>query len=220
MWFAIAGRNNVFPLDDRTAAERLLDPRPSAAKDRDEFTYYPGTADIPEAVAPNIRNRSYQIRADIEVTDASASGVLMAQGSRFGGHSFFVKDGTLHYVYNFLGIDETLVSAAGQLTPGRHSVVAQFSKDGESPPKVANGTLTLSVDGAPVGSGTIRTQPGKFALAGEGLTVGRDSGDPVSKEYGTGFESVGVTVDHVTVTVEGERHFDERIEAQAMLARE
>ncbi len=220
LWFAIAGRNNVFPLDDRTAAERLLDPRPSAATNRDEFTYYPGTADIPEAVAPNIRNRSYSIRGEIEVTGDAPSGVIVAQGSRFGGHSLFVKDGALHYAYNFLGIDETLISSATPLTPGHHSVVAEFAKDGEDPPKVATGTLTLSVDGTAVGSGRLRTQPGKFALAGEGLTVGRDSGDPVSKEYGSRFELSRLSVDHVTVTVEGAHFVDGELEAHAMLARE
>ena len=34
-----------------------------------------------------------------------------------------------------------------------------------------------------VGEGRIKTQPGKFSLAGEGLCVGRDSGDPVTDDY-------------------------------------
>jgi arylsulfatase len=220
MWFAIAGRNNVFPLDDRTARERLTQERPSASAHRTEFTYYPGTADIPEGVAPNIRNRSFKIRADIDVTADAPSGVIVAQGSRFGGHSLFVKDGQLHYVYNFLGIDETLVSGKQALTPGQHSVIAEFVKDAEDPPSVANGTLHLSVDGTDVGSGALRTQPGKFSLAGEGLGVGRDTADPVSKQYPARFELTGLTVDHVTITLEGDHYINEDIEAHAMLVRE
>jgi hypothetical protein len=30
--------------------------------------------------------------------------VIVAQGSRFGGYSLFVKGGTLFFVYNFLGV--------------------------------------------------------------------------------------------------------------------
>lgn len=220
MWFAIAGRNNVFPLDDRTARERLTVERPSATAHRTEFTYYPGTADIPEGVAPNIRNRSYKIRADIDVTDAGASGVLMAQGSRFGGHSLFLKDGRVCYSYNFLGIDESQIVAAETIATGQHSIIAEFAKDGEDPPGVAQGTLRLTVDGSEVATGTLRTQPGKFSLAGEGLAVGRDTADPVSKEYPPRFETVGITIDHVTISVEGGAYANEELEAHAMLVRE
>lgn len=220
MWFAIAGRNDVFPLDDRTPVERLTDERPSASTGRTEFVYYPGTSDIPEGVAPNIRNRSYKIRADIEVTGDGPSGVLMAQGSRFGGHSLFFKDGILHYAYNFLGIDETLVSAPNPVAPGQHSIVVEFVKDGEDPPGVAHGTVRLSVDGTEAASGELRTQPGKFSLAGEGLGVGRDTADPVSKQYPAGFELDHVSIDHVTVTVDGDHYVNAEVEAHAMLARE
>lgn len=220
MWFALAGRNNVFPLDDRTARERLLVERPSASSDRTEFTYYPGTADIPEGVAPNLRNRGFQIRADIDMTSDSAAGVLVAQGSRFGGYSLFVKGGKLHYSYNFLGIDETQIVSGEPLATGQHSINVVFAKDSEDPPGVAHGTLTLSVDGSEVGRGTLRTQPGKFSLAGEGLAVGRDTADPVSKDYPAGFELDGVTIDHVTITPEGGHYINEEMEAHAMLVRE
>ena len=124
---------------------------------------------------------------------------------------------------SFCRQSETLAartSSSAPLTPGQHTVLAAFTKDGEDPPGVAHGTLQLSVDGTAVGSGTLKTQPGKFALAGEGLAVGKDSGDPVSKQYTAGFALSGVAVDHVTVTVTGEHYIDEEREAHAMLVRE
>ena len=39
------------------------------------------------------------------------------------------------------------------------------------------GTLSLYVNEEKVGEGSIQTQPGKFALAGEGLNIGRDGAD-------------------------------------------
>jgi arylsulfatase len=218
-WFALAGRNNVFPLDDRVALERVLDPRPQMSPPRDEYTFYPNTSDIPEGVAPNIRNRSFAISAQIETT-GSAEGVIVAQGSRFGGHSLFLKDGRLHYAYNFLGIEEQLVSSKGTLTAGAHTVVAEFVKKNENPPHVANGTLTLKVDGKKVGSGEIRTQPGKFSLSGEGLAVGKDTADPVSKEYPAEFKPDGLSIDHVTISPKGEHYVNGHLEALGMLARE
>ncbi|MCC5758137.1 hypothetical protein LH490_27680, partial [Klebsiella pneumoniae] len=130
--------------------------------------YYPGTADIPEGVAPNIRNRSFTIRAVVDVAAADASGVIVAQGSRFGEHSLFLKGGTLHYSYNFLGIDETQFVSADPIASGQHAITVEFAKEGEDPPAVANGTVTVTVDDVEVASGQLRTQPGKFSLAGEG----------------------------------------------------
>ena len=47
----------------------------------------------------------------------------------------------------------------------------------------------------------MRTQAGKFTLCGDGLCVGRDSGDAVSKEYKAGFAFKGGTIQGVAVTV-------------------
>ena len=46
--------------------------------------------------------------------------------------------------------------------------------------KEAHGTAKLYVDDRVVAEGPMRTLPGHFALCGEGLSIGRDSGDPVS----------------------------------------
>ena len=60
-------------------------------------------------------------------------------------------------------------------------LAASFDKDGEASPGVATGMLSLFHGDTKVGEGRIRTQPGKFSIAGEGLCVGRDSGEPVTE---------------------------------------
>lgn len=42
--------------------------------------------------------------------------------------------------------------------------------------------LTLYHDDKKLGEGRIKTQPGMFSLAGEGLCIGRDSGEPVTDD--------------------------------------
>ena len=54
--------------------------------------YYPGTSDVPERRPPTLRGRSFRILATVEIDDADAEGVIVAQGARFGGHSLFLKD--------------------------------------------------------------------------------------------------------------------------------
>src|SRR6185295_17551266 len=91
-WFEEAEKNFVLPMDDRTALEVLNTPRPAEEAARERFIYYPGTSSVPESVAVNVRGRSYKIIADVEITDPNAAGVLFAHGSRFGGHSLFIKE--------------------------------------------------------------------------------------------------------------------------------
>lgn len=218
LWFAEAGANGAFPLDDRTPREQLALQRPLPAKPRDTYVYYPGTADVPEGVAVNIRNRSFLINAELEVD--SPDGVIFAQGSRFGGHALFIKNGALHYCYNFLGTDEQSFVSDRPLPTGSLSVGVEFTKEDEEPEGVARGRLRLFIGDQAVADGTMRTQPGKFALAGEGLCVGRDSADPVSSDYTAPFPFTGGTIKKVTVNVSGAHYVDHDLEGMAMLARD
>ena len=104
LWFAEAGENAAFPLDDRSALEIIITPRPQLATPQNRYTYFPDTAEVPEQQAVNVRNRSYSIGALVDIPAPGAQGVLFAHGSRFGGHALYVKDNRLHYVYNFVGM--------------------------------------------------------------------------------------------------------------------
>jgi arylsulfatase len=92
-------------------------------------------------------------------------------------------------------------------------------EDGTMP---AEGTLTLHVNDKPVGEERIRTQAGKFSLAGEGLNIGRDGGEPVTDDYpgDSPWAFVGGEVERVIIDVSGEPFVDLAKEAEAMFARE
>jgi arylsulfatase A-like enzyme len=223
LWFYEAGVNHAFPLDDRSALEILLTPRPQLIPPRDRYVYRPGAAEIPEHIAVNLRNRDFSIGAQVDLTDGSARGVLFAQGSRFGGHALYVKDNRLHYVNNFAGVAEQRIDATEDLPTGKNLLLsASFEKSGEDPPGTAHGTLTLFHEDRKVGEGTIRTQPGFFSLAGEGLTVGRDSGEAVTADYPgeAPWPFTGGTLHRVAVDVSGTPYVDLEREAAAMLSRE
>jgi arylsulfatase len=223
LWYAEAGANGAFPLDDRSALEIVMTPRPVLSAARDRYVYYPGVAEVPESQAVNVRNRSYSIGAVVNIPGAGAEGVLFAHGARFGGHALYVKDNRLHYVYNFVGMAEQKVVASEDLPTGDKLILsAAFDKDGEDPPGVSTGMLSLYHGDHKVGEARIKTQPGKFALAGEGLCVGRDGGEPVTDDYpGTvPNEFTGGTIDRVAVDVSGDPYVDLEREAVAMMARE
>lgn len=55
--------------------------RPSLTRGRTEFTYYPGMARIPEGSAPDFKNKSYRITADVDIPAGGAEGMLLTQGA-------------------------------------------------------------------------------------------------------------------------------------------
>ncbi len=181
LWWAEAGRYAALPLENRNALEILTTDRPQLSKPRDRYVYYPDCAEVPESVSPNIRNRSYTVGVEVTIDSPDAEGVLFAQGSRFGGHALYLKSGTLKYVYNWVGEFEQIVESSEPVSSGHTILSASFEREGDAVP--CEGTLTLHIGDRAVGSARIKTQPGKFSLAGEGLNVGRDGGEPVTDDY-------------------------------------
>lgn len=219
VWSEEADKNQVLPLDDRSAIEVLNIPRPSVEPPRERYIYYPDTAPVPESVAVNIRGRSYKILANVDITDPNASGVIFAHGSRFGGHTLLLKDRKLHYVYNFLGIspEQDFVSKI-DVKPGKHTLGVEFTREKAGPHGESLGTAKLYIDDTLVAQGPMRTQTGKFTLVGDGLCVGYDSGDAVSKLYKAPDKFQGGTIYGVGVTVEKAQYLDLEKEAQRMMA--
>jgi len=190
LWLAEAKKNKVLPLNDfGVEGIHELEYRVQPPEDG-RYTYYPQTTEVPEAAAARTLGASFKILAEVEFT-RGAQGVIVSQGSRFGGYTLFVKDGQLTFVYNFLGIPPEQRLSGPAPTTGTHVVGVEFKKTSVGKTNEALGQMTLFVDEKPIASGDFRTQSEHYALAGEGLAVGRDSGDTVSKEYGQNFSFDG-----------------------------
>ena len=220
LWFYYAGRYNGLPLDDRSALEQVLAERPRAAAPRDQYLFYPDSADVPESAGPQLPGRSYTISAGV-VIDGDVEGVLWAAGGVPGGHSLYVKDATLRYTYNWVGTVLQDVVADRPLTAGAHVCSAEFVAEGPNDdPNMpgTKGTLTLYVDDQAVGSSPLVTQPGSFCLTGDGICVGRDSASAVTPEYEAPFPFRGGTIDKVVVDVSGERYLDHEAQVRAWFA--
>jgi len=220
LWWVEAGKYNALPLENRGVVEILGTERPQIAKQRSRYLYFPGMAEVPESVAPNIRNRSYTVAVEVDVESADASGVLFSHGARFGGHALYAKDGKLKYVYNWVGMFEQIVESTERIPTGHVVLSASFDREGDTMP--AEGTLTLYFGDRQVGQGRIKTQPGKFSIAGEGLNVGKDTAEPVSDDYpgSSPWPFTGGTIVRAAVDVSGTPFVDLAEEARMAFARD
>jgi len=228
MWHVQAGQYFGLPLEDRSAIAVLTTPRPQMSPPRDRYVYYPNTLEVPEAVAVNVRGRSFKIAAEVDLK-AGAQGVLFAHGHMFGGHALYIRDGKLKYVYNFLGENEQMLTSDVDVPVGSCVLGVEFVKEKlnairNSPvPNQCVGTATLYIDDRKVGEFSgMTTQLGKFALCGEGLNVGRDGGAPVTLDFPgkQPWAFSGGAIRRVVVDVSGEPYRDFELEAAAMMSRD
>ena len=178
---AVAHR--VLPIDDRVV-ERVnakLAGRPDLMGDRTSLTLHAGMKGMSENVFLNIKNRSLTITADVESPAGGASGVILAQGGRFGGWSLYMRAGKPVFVYNFLGLERFTVASPQALPAGKATVRLEFAYDGGGLGK--GGLATIYVNDKKVAEGRIeRTQPIIFS-ADETADVGEDDATPVTEDY-------------------------------------
>lgn len=177
----------MLPIDDRTI-ERF-DPkvagRPDLMDGRNTLTVYPGMVSMAENAFINVKNASVSLTAEVEVDGDKPSGVLLAQGGRFGGWAFWVREGRPMYTYNFLGLEAFRVAGTDAMTAGKHTLKMTFAYDGGTR-RGAGGTATLFIDGKKVGEGAIgKTHPNVFSLD-DTADTGIDTGTPVDEAYGEG----------------------------------
>jgi len=180
--------HHVLPIDDRTI-ERF-DPkvagRPDLMNGRMELTVYPGMIYMTENAFINVKNASFDLEAQVDLKQDGSSGVLLAQGGRFGGWAFWVNQGKPVFSYNFLGLELYQVEGTRAVGAGKHSLKVAFDYNGEGGARGAGGTATLFIDGEKVGEGKVaKTHPNTFSLD-DTADTGVDTGTPVDPAYGEG----------------------------------
>jgi len=221
-WYVEAGKYNVLPVDGR-GQQRFADPRPEIASARNSYTYYPGTQEVPANAAPKIINRPHSITADVEVPSGGAQGVLISQGGIDGGYTFFVKDGKLQYVYNYVARSFYHVESNVDVPEGPHQLRYEFEVTGKPDilkGKGAAGRGQLYIDGDLVGQVEMPvTNPIMLGLA-SGVVIGADPGSPVTLEHYQGPFPFTGTVNAVTIDVSGDLIEDDEATMRAIMARQ
>jgi arylsulfatase len=220
MWYAEAGKYNVFPIDG-SAVERLMTERPQIAEPRAKYVYRPHTETVPFWVGPRVLNRPHSITADAEIPDGGAEGVLICQGSNAGGWTFYVAGSRLQYAHNYVSRQIYRVSGPDLLPAGRHQLRFEFQPTGKpdfAQGKGAPGLAQLYVDGQLIASSEFPvTTPVAFNPGG--LTCGANRGSAVVPDYQAPFPFTG-TLHTVTVDLSGDLITDTESEMRMAMARQ
>ena len=213
LWWEEAARFDVLPLDNRILYT-ILNPRPLRVLQRTRYRYLPHGAPVPESVAVDVRNRSHEITAQVEVPDGvTPDGVVLALGCVLGGWSLHVLDGRLRYVHNLYGKSLDVITADHAIGAGTHTLGFRYEKADDD-----GGRGELLIDGDVVGTGTIpRFTPTRYNNTGAGLSCGYELGPPVGEGYDAPFRFTG-TIHEVVVNVTGEPRRDPLAEFERIMS--
>ncbi|MFN8624747.1 MAG: arylsulfatase [Candidatus Binatia bacterium] len=186
LFWAEFAKNKGLPLHDDGSPEgfpRLTPPGQTT------FTYDSRAVRLAEAIAPDVKNRSFVVTAEVDVPATGAEGVLVAEGGTQAGWSLYVNhDGKPVYTYSSFGVARPTVVGKDTLPVGKATVRLDWVYDGGGLGKGA--TAKLSVNGKPEGEVRIdRTVPILFGID-ETFDVGTDTGTPVG-DYPVNFAFTG-----------------------------
>ena len=205
-----AKKYQVFPLDT-TVATRLVTPRPSITAGRDVFTWTRPMTGTPNGDAPSVLNASYNFKAEIEVPQGGAEGMLITQGGRFGGYGFYLLKGKPVFNWNLVELKHVKWEAPEALAPGKHVLEFDFKYDGLGMGTLAfnnlsgigrGGTGVLKVDGKEVATQKMEHTIPLILAWDENLDVGSDTGTPVDDaDYQVPFTFTG-KINKITLAIE------------------
>lgn len=185
----LAKENNIFPLCFSSKERRSgLVGRPLVTQGYGKFEYPNNVVRIPEPSAPDCKNVSFSIKAEITVPiglgRTGLEGVIMSMGGKFCGMGLIVLDGYPVWVYNLAHWDEAVFKIKGpdKLRKGNRVITVNFNYSGRDT-LGGGGTFTMLVDGREVGSVSLDQSVRSFFSLSETLDIGQDTGTPLVDDY-------------------------------------
>jgi arylsulfatase len=224
LFWVEANKYQVLPLDT-SFATRVVTPRPSLAAGRNVFTWSGEITGTPNGDAPSILDSSYNFKAEVEIPEGGAEGMIVTQGGRFGGYGFYLLKGKPVFLWNQVDLKRIRWEGPEALAPGKHTLEFDFKYDGLGIGTLAfnnisgigqSGTGVLKVDGTEVARQTMERTLPIILQWDENFDIGADTGTPVDdQDYQVPFRFTGklnkltLTIDRPKLTPEDEKRLME-----------
>ena len=196
--------------------------RPQIAEARTSYTYRPGTQSVPFFAGPRVLNRPHAITADVDIPPGGAEGVLLCQGTGVGGWSFYLKDGKLHYVHNYVRRALYQVSSPDPVPAGAASAALRVRAHRETGHPPGQGRTRAALSSTSTANWSAQAEfpvTTPIAFNPGGLTCGANPGSPVTPDYRAPFRFTG-TLHTVTVDLSGDLITDTESEMRVAMARQ
>jgi arylsulfatase len=106
-----------------------------------------------------VLDRPHSITASVEVPEGGGDGVLLRRGSTAGRYSFFLEDGALHSVHDYVGRSLHRASSPGAVPAGARELRLESEPTGEADPAAGRGIPGAGSSTSTGPSSPTRTRP-------------------------------------------------------------
>lgn len=164
----------------------------------------------PNGDAPSILNTSYNFKAEVDIPQNGAEGMLITQGGRFGGYGFYILKSKPVFLWNLVDLKRVRWEGP-EIAPGKHTLEFDFKYDGLGLGTMAfnsysgigqGGTGVLKVDGKEVASQKMEHTLPFILQWDESLDIGSDTLTGVNDaDYQPPFKFTA-TINRITLTVD------------------
>jgi arylsulfatase len=175
------------------------------------FTWTLPLIGTPMGDAPNVLNTSYNMKAEVEIPQGGAEGMLITQGGRFGGYGFYVLKSKPVFTWNLVDLKRIRWEGSEPLSPGKHVLEFDFKYDGLGMGTLEfasmsgigqGGTGVLRVDGKDVATQKMEHTLPFLMQLDESLDIGSDTLTGVDdQDYQPPFEFTG-KLNKVTLSID------------------
>lgn len=123
LWWMEAEKYDVFPIDGRSVNEKMQILNQISQPDGPVHrTFTASPAIFISSVAPDIRDKQFQITAEINRSSKEEDGVLVAHGDLSGGYCLFIQNNRLIFHYNFSNREKFTIESYSELPIGSVSI--------------------------------------------------------------------------------------------------
>jgi arylsulfatase len=190
-----AWANDVFPLDHRFgAARREIG---GFGPGRKHYDFWGKDISVPGISGPILMAQPFTLEADLDLDSATASGAIVALGSRFGGWSLYLDEGRPSFVWARSTDPQeiNLVRSDNNLPSGKSTLRMRFATG------KPGGPADVVLSSGDTEFGRVKLPINFLMPAGNGelLDIGRDLGVPVTG-YKTKQGAIEGDISHVAIT--------------------
>src|SRR4029078_318120 len=109
---------------------RSVPAKPSLAAGRKTFAYSTPLVALPEASAPDLKNKSFTITAEADIPASGGDGMIFTQGGITAGWGFYLQKGKLVGLHNSIGLERYRVVSTENVPAGKVTLTFDFKYDG------------------------------------------------------------------------------------------
>src|SRR5258705_4722751 len=104
--------------------------RPCLSAGRKTSVYDTPLVALPEGAAPDLKNKSFTITADVDIPSSGAQGMIFTQGGITAGWGFYIQDRKLVGMHNYIDSKRYRVVSTEDVPSGKVQLALDFNYDG------------------------------------------------------------------------------------------